>query len=100
MERDKDVKPSSAIGTGSGFLGRQKTWYDRSRSTRSINDRLHDGRLEIAQNHACGGCLDEQDGDELLLGVDPEMGAECAVPTKAAVRRVRPNFLANSTRWP
>src|SRR5947208_3546664 len=50
-----------------------------------LHDRLHHGRLEVAVDRPSDVRLDHQDGDELLLRVDPEVGAERAVPAEAAV---------------
>src|SRR5258705_11210486 len=51
-------------------------------------DRLHDSRFEIpAEAHR--RCLNHRDGDEILPGVDPETGAERAVPPMTSIREPR-----------
>src|SRR5436305_356270 len=49
---------------------------------RLLEDRLHHGGLEVPVELAAAR-LDQEDRDELLLRVDPEMGAESAVPAEA-----------------
>src|SRR5258705_11551890 len=51
-------------------------------------DRLHDSRFEIpAEAHR--RCLNHRDGDEILPGVDPETGAERAVPPITSIGEPR-----------
>src|SRR5258705_13676660 len=51
-------------------------------------DRLHDSRFEIrAEPHR--RCLNHQDGDEILPGVDPETRAERAVPPITSIGEPR-----------
>src|SRR5438270_3081002 len=55
----------------------------------SIDDRLHHGRLEIPVEIPAAR-LDQEDRDELLPGVDPEVRSERAVPAEAACGAERP----------
>ena len=49
-----------------------------------FDNRLHDSVLEIAA-HRFDRFLNHHDTCELILAIDPEVGAERAVPAEAAV---------------
>src|SRR4051794_35333126 len=71
--RNPDARPIASTQTA------------RATDRRLLNDRLHDCVFKIAHQLTVG-LLHHQQADELLLAVNPEVRAERAVPSEAAVR--------------